>query len=435
MTMQSNISVKGKKLLILAGASVHCKLVKAARELGVFTIVTDNLDCQHSPAKSLADEYWNIDIYDTERIINMCRESKVDGVLNYCIDPAQLPYQVICSELGFPCYGSKEQFDIMTNKKKFRAYCKSNGLDVVPEYTLNEIKCNDDVFPVLVKPSESRGSRGQSVCENIYELIQGIEVAKKESIDGKYIIEKYMLGKRDLSLAYIIINSKPFLLKIGDRYLGLKQDNLERQQICTIMPSASLLGYEEVVEPAVKNFISSLGIEFGPFFLQGFIDDNKLLFYDPGLRFPGSDFDMVIEHATGFSAAKTLILFSLTGDKSSCFGNPVNAYSISGGICFIISIAVRPGRIKTIEISSEIANDQRVLSIEQRAYSGDVVPSSGDIRQRAIEICALIPQIEELKDFVEFIYDNITIIDDNNESMLVSRVYRDINIEYKSLIH
>lgn len=35
--------LKGKKLLILAGAPVHCKLVESAKQMGVYTIVTDCL--------------------------------------------------------------------------------------------------------------------------------------------------------------------------------------------------------------------------------------------------------------------------------------------------------------------------------------------------------------------------------------------------------
>ena len=46
--------LKGKKLLILAGAGTHNKVVKAAREMGIYTIVTDYL--VDSPAKQIADE-------------------------------------------------------------------------------------------------------------------------------------------------------------------------------------------------------------------------------------------------------------------------------------------------------------------------------------------------------------------------------------------
>lgn len=43
--------IKGKKLLILAGAEAHSKVVQAAQELGVYTIVTDYLPVKDAPAK------------------------------------------------------------------------------------------------------------------------------------------------------------------------------------------------------------------------------------------------------------------------------------------------------------------------------------------------------------------------------------------------
>lgn len=40
-----------KKLLILGGTHQHCKMVRAAKELGVYVIVTDYLE--ESPAKKI----------------------------------------------------------------------------------------------------------------------------------------------------------------------------------------------------------------------------------------------------------------------------------------------------------------------------------------------------------------------------------------------
>ena len=61
--------LKDKKLLILAGVDVHVKLVRAAKALGVYTIVTDYLLPEESPAKLVADEYWMLNITDIDSIV------------------------------------------------------------------------------------------------------------------------------------------------------------------------------------------------------------------------------------------------------------------------------------------------------------------------------------------------------------------------------
>ena len=51
--------LKGKKLLILGGNALTMDIVEKAKDLGVYTIVTDWNSIERSPAKRIADEYWN----------------------------------------------------------------------------------------------------------------------------------------------------------------------------------------------------------------------------------------------------------------------------------------------------------------------------------------------------------------------------------------
>lgn len=412
----------GKKLLILAGADVHIKIVKAAKELGVYTIVTDYLSPEDSPAKRIADEYWMLNITDIDAIVDKCHQEKVDGVLTFCIDPAQIPYQQICEKLGVPCYGTKEQFDILTNKRLFKDYCIAHGVDVIPEYNMADIEKGTIVYPVLVKPSDSRGSRGQTVCYSKDEMQEAIDYARNESTDGGILIEKYMLGKQDMSFSYIIIDGVPYLLKIGDRYLGRVEDNLERQQIATILPSLKVDQYRRDVEPNVIRMIKSLGITYGAVFLQGFWENGHVYMYDPGMRFPGGDFDVVLKQATGFDNMKSFVRFALTGDIHSQQGNPVDAYKLNGGICIILSIAARHGKIAVFSGLEKIASNSHIFSVSQRYNVGDIIPSSGDIRQRVAEFVAYLPNRSFVRDFLTFIYENLEIIDDEGNDMIISKL-------------
>ena len=51
--MQTDNQYTGKQLLILGGAVQCVKVVEAAKEMGVYTIVADQ--AENSPAKKLAD--------------------------------------------------------------------------------------------------------------------------------------------------------------------------------------------------------------------------------------------------------------------------------------------------------------------------------------------------------------------------------------------
>ena len=97
-----------KKILVLGSASVHVKLIKAAQEMGVYTITTDNVPYEDSPGKKVADEYWDLNIYDVEGIVSKAKEVRIDGVICGWLDPCQRPYFQICKALNLPCYGNEE---------------------------------------------------------------------------------------------------------------------------------------------------------------------------------------------------------------------------------------------------------------------------------------------------------------------------------------
>lgn len=420
----NKMSLKGKKLLIIAGADVHCKLVNAAKELGVYTIVTDYLPIEKSPAKQIADEYWMINITDIDAIVEKCREENVDGVIAFCIDPAQYPYQQVCERLGVPCYGTKRQFDIMTDKRLFKDFCVENNVSVIPEYSIEDIRTGNAIYPLLVKPNITRGSRGQTICHKPEDVENAIEFAASESIDKKFLIERYFDGKDDMSFAYMVIDGEPYLLKIGDRIVGKKEDNLTRQQISTILPSKHLDDYIKIVEPRVKNMIRTLGLQFGAVFLQGFWDNQTqdVYMYDPGLRFPGGDYDIVLKDATGFDNSKAFVEFALTGNVKSCYGNPDKMYRLNGDACVILSIACRGGKIQTFNGFNEIKSNPCVFSASKRYELGDEVPETGDIRQRVAEFVAHLNGRENIADFINYVYQTIEIKDQYGRDMLVSKV-------------
>jgi len=414
--------LKGKKLLILAGADVHIKIVKAAKELGVYTIVTDYLEPEDSPAKLIADEQWMLSITDVDTIVEKCKEEHVDGVIAFCIDPTQIPYQKICEKLGVPCYGTKEQFYTFTNKRPFKDFLKAHNVGVIPEYTEDDVDNDKVTYPVLIKPTDSRGSRGITICKSKDEVPAALVFAKSESHDNSALIERYMYGKQDMAFAYIVIDGNPYLVKIGDRVVGHVEDNLQCQQMATILPSRHTEQYKKEVEPAVIDMIKATGMKFGAIFLQSFWEDGKVFMYDPGLRFPGSDFDVVIKEVTGFDSMKAFVRFALTGDVTSCYGDPTVAYNYNGGICLILSVATRAGKIATFEGMNALKSNPCVRVASQRYRVGDEIPASGDIKQRVAEFVAYLTDRDSVQPFIDMVYDTLKILDENGKDMIISKV-------------
>lgn len=418
-----------KRLLILAGAAVHIKLVDAARAMGLYTIVADYLPPEDSPAKLIADEHWSINIIDTDALFEKVRESGgVDGVLAYCIDPAQIPYVELCQRLRLPCYGTREQFEIMTDKAKFKKFCLScEGIDVIPEYTLEDCLEGRADFPVLVKPNKSRGSRGQTVCLTAGDVREAVSTASDSSLDGKYLIEKFIRDARDISLCYFVVDGEPHIAKLADRYPGKAEDKLDRQQMAACMPSVYTREILSECDLNVRNLIRRLGIKFGPVFFQAFYKDGHIYMYDPGLRFPGSDFDLAVKAATGIDFASAAIRYALNGNPAESAGDDLDrSIFMNGGHCLLLSFSVHAGTISEIGGVEEMRRDPYVVSINVLRKPGDTVSGYGDVTQRVIEICAYVPENASLEDFIIKAYDTVTILDDSGSDMIVSRAKNDL---------
>ena len=425
--MQKIEKLKGKKLLIIGGAFQHCKLVEAAKELGVITYVTDYLPLESAPAKQIADKYYFYNITDYDEIVEMCKKENIDGVISTSLDACQKPYQKICARLGLPCFGTERQFEILTNKNLFKEYCRKNGVDVIPEYFetdfVSEEKCNLAVsFPILIKPSESRGSRGQSICNNYIEACKAIDFAKSESSNGQVVIEKYMGQANDFSMTILMLHGKAYPIRTVDRILGKHEDGLDKLAVGSHSPSIFTKIYMDNVHKRVEKLYQDIGLINAPVFMQGFVDGDTVRFYDPGLRLPGGEYERMFTIATGKNPLYPLIEFALTGDVSNktMVFNPDDVF-IQGKVVGQVLPTLKQGKITKIEGIDKIRQRKEVVAIFERFKVGDEILATHNVNQRFCEIDLVCNDNKEMKEVADFIYETLKVYDENGEDMLISK--------------
>ncbi len=413
----------GKKLLILGGANLHCKLVKAAKEMGIYTIVTDYLT--ESPAKKIADKSYIIDINDIDGMVKMCKEENVDAVLSTHLDPCQRPYYEICHRLGLPCYiDTWEQVYTLTDKDAFKELCVKNGVDIIPTYCMENL--SEAEFPVLIKPAHSRGSRGQTVCYSLNETEKAITLAEAESDNKKAIIEKYMGNNNDFTMTYIFKDGVAYMTKTSDRYLGDLELGLEKVGIGTISPSYYTDMYTEKVESKVLKMLCDLKIKNGPVFMQGFVDGETVRFYDPGFRFPGSEYDTMFEKIWNIDIMKMMVCFAFTGKMKDDYGELNHQLALLKGKNVITLFPpMKSGYISKIEGLEEIANMPQVTGYTLRHNVGETVGFTRDVNQRFGEFDIIGENLDELKKIIEKVQNVLNVLDENGNNLL----YGELKVE------
>lgn len=184
-----------KKLMILGGSRYALPVIKAAKELGIYTITADYLPDNFAHKHS--DEYINVSIIDKEATLTAAKELEIDGIMSFACDPGVITAAYVAEKLGLPNVGPYESVCILQNKGKFRKFLTDNGfvVPVAKGYKNIEDALNDvDLFnwPVIVKPTDSAGSKGVTRVDNPSELKASIEYALSYSHSEEFIIEDYI---------------------------------------------------------------------------------------------------------------------------------------------------------------------------------------------------------------------------------------------------
>ena len=312
------VDLHGKKLLILGASPNEVTMIRRARELGVYTIVTDyNSDHRVSPSKDVADEYWDISWADLDTLEKKCREEKVDGVVAGFSEIRVEKNILLCERLGLPCYINMEQLDITRDKIKFKECCRKSGVPVIKEYaSVDEVK----EYPVIVKPTDRAGSIGVSVAENREELVKAYAYALEKSLTGHVIIEDYIYknNARKFDSYYGIINGEITFLGTGD-VLNSPYNGYKRVvQNGWVLPSVWEKKYLQTTDCLLRQMIRNMGIQNGFIFFSGFSDDTgSFRFFECGYRLCTGHLYNYFSKVGLYSHLDLYICYALTGSAES----------------------------------------------------------------------------------------------------------------------
>lgn len=184
-----------KKLMLLGGMRYLVPVIEAAHKLGVYVITCDYLP--NNIAHKYSDEYCNVSILEKDKVLEKARELKIDGILSFACDPGVVTAAYVAEKMELPSSGPYESIEILQNKGKFRKFLTDNNFNVpvAKQYTDIETALNDtEMFnwPVIVKPTDSAGSKGVTKVVEKSELRDAINYALKFSHSNEFIIEDFL---------------------------------------------------------------------------------------------------------------------------------------------------------------------------------------------------------------------------------------------------
>ena len=407
----------GKTLLILGATAYSINVIKTAKEMGAKTIVVDPI--KGSPAKKYADKYFDVDTTDIDALYEIAVNEKVDGIFTGYSDINLFSCRALCDRLGLNFYGSLEQLKKTTDKLMFKNMCRKYDVGTVPQYSEDELETVP--YPIIIKPADSWGSKGISVCYSYADTSEAVEKAKKYSKTSQIIVEKYMGGCEVVNFDYVMQDGKILLSAVGDRYVNTEQKGLSPLTAAGVYPSKYLKEYIETVDPKVKKMFYEEGMHNGTAFIQSFYEDGKFYFFEMGYRTGGGQGSIPLKAICDLDYVEYLINFAFTGKMSekdlSQYANPV----YDKRSCALVVI-LKSGTIAKIEGMDEIAAMPQNINVTQFYQEGDEVVQSviGNLGQSLCRMHFVADSWEELYETVQFANKTLKVTSTNGENMIVA---------------
>ncbi|WP_315121945.1 ATP-grasp domain-containing protein, partial [uncultured Clostridium sp.] len=306
-----------KKLLILGGKPVSsCDIVKYAKSQDVYTIVTDNLDIENSPAKKIADENWRVSTADIELLEKLVLDNGVDGIFTGVHEFNIVKTMTLCEKLNLHFYCTSKQWNICSNKQRFKQLCKDNNIPVVKEYKFDHSFKQEDLaeikYPVIVKPVDSSAGSGITICYNGNEITNAYKKALLFSKTKNVVVEEYIKGQ-EFSAVYTLKNGEISLSSMCDKYFNYENGNKIPMPEAFIFPSRYIYRYLEELNQKVIKMFKNEGFNNGSLFLQGIVNEEGFHFFEMGYRLSGGGAYRFIQCINGINNMEMMVNYALTG--------------------------------------------------------------------------------------------------------------------------
>ncbi len=425
------MALHGKRLLVLGGTFATYDLVRLAKSLGVYVVVTDS-SLQSSLTKEIADEVASISTNDIPALVRLVHDKKIDGA--FC-GPSEFNIGnlvKLCKEASLPCYCSPEQWEMCSNKKTFKEYCIRNGVPTAAEYKIEQFHSvgadNDVEYPIIVKPVDGCSSKGISICDSREEVLKAFDFALDSSASRHAVIEQYIdNGGSIFSFRYILDNGHYYPYLTFDTYIV---DPIQKRYLIsafTYFPSYLKDTFKNDLDANVRRMFADMGLKNGVAFIQSIPYKGKIYCHEMGYRLSGGMIYKITQPLMNINDMELMLRYAL--GESIITLEEIERININQTdyVMAQLMIPLNVGKIASIRGLDEIKNLEGVTDFLQYYFVGDAVKPEvmGTLGQHFGRFTLKTKCQREIIDLVNTIQSNLEILDNNGNNMYTMKF--DIN--------
>lgn len=352
------------KLVIMGAGTYQVPLIQKSKELGYYTIVVSPVG--NYPGIKLADEHWALDTRDIDAILKKSEMAKISGITTTGTDVAVPAIGAVVDALGLSgtCFeASQKCMNKALMKKALRAAnIATASFSAVCDFD-EALKVVKKIgYPVMVKATDSSGSRGITKVNNESEMPEAWQSAKSVTQDTSVIIEEYLNGIEFGGQAIIFKKSLVDFIP--------HNDTVTPPPYCVPFGHSVPVNLPENVIKSVDNLISrtvsSLGLDNCIANVDLMLVDNKPYIIEIGARMGATGLAENISIYTGKDAYESVI--------ELCLGK----YSAPEKCCGQANAALllkskQDGKVTNINIPKDVLEHPKLKSLVIDVSVGDQV--------------------------------------------------------------
>lgn len=267
-----------KKLLLLGGSRYLVPVIEAAHKLGLYVITCDYLP--DNDAHKYSDQYINISIIDKEAVLEAAMEYEIDGIMSFACDPGVVTAAYVAERMGLPFQGPYKSTEILQDKGLFRDFLDKNRFNCphAKRYEDKETPFQDIDFyswPVIVKPTDSAGSKGVTRVDKPEDLLEAINTALNGAHNGAFIIEDFLeFEGYHSSTDPFTTDGKLMFVTYSDQLFDSEADN-PYTPAYIIWPSTMEQKYQDVLTMEIQRLLTLLDMKTGIYNIESCVANGK----------------------------------------------------------------------------------------------------------------------------------------------------------------
>jgi len=317
-------------VLFLGGSIQQIPAIQYAKEQGYFTVLCDYYD--DSPAQIYSDEFFCISTTDKESILKVAISSNINGIVAYASDPAAATAAFVGNQLNLPS-NLYQSVKILSEKDLFRKFLHEHGFNSPNSIQVIGVeeakaKIRGFTFPLMVKPTDSSGSKGITRIDSIEQIQEAVEIAMSNSRNNKVIIEEFIEMGHDY-----LIGGDIFVLNGKIRFTGYLNchRNTSINPLVPIGKSYPVLIDNEKIElitEELQKVMDLLHIKSGAFNIEVMFDQNgNLYIIEIGPRNGGNFIPQLLRLITGVDLVRATVEAALDNQTLDLqYSPPSDAY-------------------------------------------------------------------------------------------------------------